>query len=70
MTTYLIFLKKSTTYLFKKKKKLMAIGHQGVARPPPWAQGGGQNHPQTTIGGGFGHPLGSLGHPIFFSFFF
>jgi hypothetical protein len=30
---------------------------------PFGAQGVGRNHPQTITGGGFGHPLGSMGWP-------
>jgi hypothetical protein len=53
-------------------------GTKGWLKSPTWPQGGGRNHPQTTTGGGFGHPLGSMGvpkgvgrtHPQFFSLFF
>jgi hypothetical protein len=35
----------------------------GVARPPPWAQGGGRNHPQWWFGGVSATPLGTKGWP-------
>ena len=45
-------------FFFKKKNPL---GHKGMARPPPWSQGGGQNHPQWWFRGCFDHSLGPMG---------
>jgi hypothetical protein len=39
-------------YFFKKNSKKI----WGGLWAPLWSQGGGQNHPQTTIGGGCDHP--------------
>jgi hypothetical protein len=61
---FLFFLRKEKNIFFKKKKEKKISG---------WpSQGGGRNHPQS-LGGGFGHTLGSMrwpSHPLFFFFFF